>query len=158
MGAKRRLGTRTSDLGERFIAGLRGLTAAAAIVTILAGCRTVSAPGVPIRLSGLDGVPIERVETVIEAIEKDLKTHAIERVEDGARYHLQGHLGISEREDGRRLAFVWDIFDAERTRVRRISAETATASTTVSEASDAEIGTVSTKAMDEVAAFLAEQR
>lgn len=145
-------------MGERFIAGLRGLAAAAAVATILAGCRTVSAPGVPIRLSGLDGVPIERVETVIGAIEKDLAAHAIERVEDGARYHLQGHLGITEREDGRHLAFVWDIFDSERTRVRRISAETATSSASVSDASDAEIGSVSAKAMDEVAAFLAEQR
>lgn len=145
-------------MGERFIAGLRGLAAAAAVATILAGCRTVSAPGVPIRLSGLDGVPIERVETVIGAIEKDLAAHAIERVEDGARYHLQGHLGITEREDGRHLAFVWDIFDSERTRVRRISAEAATSSASVSDASDAEIGSVSAKAMDEVAAFLAEQR
>ena len=145
-------------MGERFIAGLRGLASAAAILTVLAGCRTISAPGVPIRISGLDGVPIERVETVIGAIEKDLKSHSIDRVEDGARYHLQGHLGISEREDGRHLAFVWDIFDADRTRVRRVSAETATTSGSVSDASDTEIGTVSAKAMDEVAAFLAEQR
>jgi hypothetical protein len=142
----------------RVIAGLRGVAGAAAILTVLGGCRTVSAPGVPVRISGLDGVPIERVEAVIGAIETDLKARSIERVEDGARFYLQGHLSVSEREGVRHLGFVWDIFDADRTRVRRVSAETATSSGTVSEATDAEIGSVSAKAMDGVAAFLVEQR
>ncbi|KAA2236678.1 hypothetical protein [Salinarimonas soli] len=95
----------------------------------LAGCQTaggalVSAPGVPIAVESIEGAP----QGVQSALQGELASAAQERrmtlVGAGAdaRYRVRGYLSAETTEDGSTaVAFVWDVFDAEKRRAKRVA-------------------------------------
>jgi hypothetical protein len=125
---------------------------------LIAGCVSVEAPGVPIKIAAVEGMPAERHDAVIAVVRGEALVHAIELTETDPRFFLRGYLGLQERDGEMRLGFVWDVFDANRTRARRITADVATSSASWDEVGEAEIRNAAAKAMNEVAAFLAERR
>jgi hypothetical protein len=106
---------------------IRGLALAA--TAGLAGCQTlgtpvVSAPGVPIAVESIEGAPVG----VQNALQGELASAAEERrmtlVGAGgeARYRVRGYLSTEPAEGGgTAVAFVWDVFDAEKRRAQRVA-------------------------------------
>ncbi len=134
---------------------------AAASLSVLGACRTVGAPGVPVTIESLDGMPAHKRAAVIEAVKREATLHEIEMSAGGKtpRYFLRGYLSVRNDDGGSQLGFVWDIFDGEQRRARRITADVDAAATspeTWDGIGDEQIRQVSAKAMNEVAAFLAE--
>lgn len=125
---------------------------------LIAGCVSVDAPGVPVKIAAVEGMPVERHDTVIAAVRGEALVHSIELTETNPRFYLRGYLGLQDRDGETRLGFVWDVFNADQTRARRITADVGTSSASWDDVGDAEIRNAAAKAMTEVAAFLAERR
>jgi hypothetical protein len=95
----------------------------------LAGCQAagpsvVSAPGVPIAVESIEGAP----EGVQAALQGELASAAEQRrmtlvgIGDDARYRVRGYLSTEPTADGgTAIAFVWDVFDAQKRRAQRVS-------------------------------------
>jgi len=95
----------------------------------LAGCqstagRVVSAPGVPIAVESIEGAP----QGVQSALQGELASAAQDRrmtlvgAGDDARYRVRGYLSTeTTAEGGTAVAFVWDVFDAQNRRAKRVA-------------------------------------
>jgi uncharacterized lipoprotein YmbA len=109
-----------------------------ACALLLAGCQSagdstlslsgiggarVDAPGVPIALESIDGAPDALKVEFTSALVSEASARRVEVVpsEGQARYRLRGYLTAYQSDDGRAmLAFVWDVFDAGKRRMRRL--------------------------------------
>ncbi len=98
-------------------------------VLALAGCQTagqavVSAPGVPVAVESIEGAP----QGVSSALQGELASAAEQRrmtlvgAGSDARYRVRGYLSAEPTADGgTEVAFVWDVFDAEKRRAKRVT-------------------------------------
>ncbi|MBS7704427.1 hypothetical protein [Chelatococcus asaccharovorans] len=79
-------------------------------------------PGMPIALESIEGAP----DAVKSELSTALATAAVARKVElvsgtDARYRLKGYLTAYDRQDGStELAFVWDVFDGDKRRAKRI--------------------------------------
>ena len=144
--------------------------AAAAILTIgLGGCQGSgsyaglkgSPAGVPILFESIDGPPAP----VKTALAGELSTAARERhvsiagAGTQARYRVRGYVSTEKTADGgAALAFVWDVFDAEKHRAKRITGSSPVTGSAPSWSGldqDA-LAQLAAQSMDEIATFLSE--
>jgi hypothetical protein len=117
-------------------------------------------PGVPVALISLQGAP----ETVTSRLSSAISQQAARReiiivgVDGKPRYQLRGYVSAQANGGGTaELAWVFDVYDAQRKRAQRISGlEPLRASGDVwSALTDQDIQKVAFKSVDEIAAFLA---
>ncbi len=134
------------------------LCAPVLLAFLITGCVSVDAPRIPVKIAAVEGMPVERHDAVIAAVRGEALVHSIELTETNPRFYLRGYLGLQDRDGETRLGFVWDVFNADQTRARRITADVGTSSASWDDVGDAEIRNAAAKAMTEVAAFLAERR
>jgi len=89
-----------------------------------AGQRFVSAPGVPIAVESIEGAP-SPVQSALQgelASAADARQMTLVGAGAQARYRVRGYLSTTPTEDGgAALAFVWDVFDAEKRRAQRVT-------------------------------------
>jgi hypothetical protein len=88
----------------------------------LGGAR-VSAPGVPIAVESIAGAPDGVTSRFSTALATEASARQVELVggESNARYRVRGYLSAEPTEDGSTsLAFVWDVFDAQKKRAQRV--------------------------------------
>lgn len=120
----------------------------------------VSAPGVPIALDAIEGVPEGLSGKVNDAVLNQAMQRRIELVSttDPARYHLKGYFTATPTEGGStEVTLVWDVFDASRKRAQRV---TSTASAPGQSADpwdrvgDPQIMKVTSQSMNEIASFI----
>jgi hypothetical protein len=143
--------------------------AAAAMVVGLAACQSGSLmggspAGIPIAFESIDGPP-PPVKTMLE---EELVSAASSRqvelagMDSQARYRVRGYLSAeASAEGGTALAFVWDVFDAEKRRAKRLTGSSAirVASGDVWTGLDREaLRKLAAQSMDEIAGFLSESR
>jgi hypothetical protein len=115
--------------------------------------------GVPVALVSLDGAP----EAVISKLSSAIASQAARRditivgVDGKPRYQVRGYLAAHALSDGKaELSWAFDIFDAQRKRARRFSGqEPLSSGQDWSAVTDGQLQTVASKALDEVAEFLA---
>jgi hypothetical protein len=134
------------------------LCAPVLLAFLVAGCVSIDTTRVPVKIAAVEGMPVERHDAVIAAVRGEALVNSIELTETNPRFYLRGYLGLQERDGETRLGFVWDVFDADQTRARRITADVATSSASWDDVGETEIRNAAAKAMNEVAAFLAEKR
>lgn len=85
--------------------------------------RNVSAPGVPIAVESIAGAPDTVTTNFSSALASEASARQVELVggSDKARYRVRGYLSAQPTDDGSTaLAFVWDVFDAQKKRAQRV--------------------------------------
>jgi hypothetical protein len=129
----------------------------------LASCQTAGSPaGKPIAFESIEGAPAEVRTALAGELAFAATARQVELAGTGspARYRVRGYLKTEPTADGgTALAFVWDVFDADQRRARRV-----TGSAPIKAASgknpwdglDKEaLARLAARSMDEIATFLA---
>ncbi|WP_210485104.1 hypothetical protein [Microvirga antarctica] len=117
-----------------------------------------SPEGIPIALESIDG-PSSKVRT---ALIGELNTAATDRKVElvgataQARYRVRGYLSAEKAEGGTKVAYVWDVFDSENKRAKRLTGTSPIlVSYTSLAALDKEtLARLANSSMDEIAEFL----
>lgn len=105
---------------------------AALLLLGLAACQStaggpgplVSAPGVPITLSVVNGPPGDLDGALQRELQAAAAARRVEVVDEpgSARYRVMGYLSTEPTpEGGTAVAYVWDVFDAAKRRARRVA-------------------------------------
>lgn len=122
-----------SDTGTRIprLSTLGRLTLAATLLTGLAACQSGglafnggSPAGKPVAVESIEGVPPAIGSALASEMQTEAAARQVEMVGMGqpARYRLRGYLTTETGESGEsRLAYVFDVFDAEKRRARRVT-------------------------------------
>ncbi|HEX2553637.1 MAG TPA: hypothetical protein VHL98_08050 [Microvirga sp.] len=123
-----------------------------------------SPAGVPIALEVMDGPPAP----VRTALTQELVTAASARQVElagaaaPARYRVRGYLSTeTDAEGGLALAYVWDVFDAEKRRATRLTGSSPLRTAAADPWGDIDQDTIAKlagRSMDEIAAFLTETK
>ena len=146
---------------------------AAALVAGLPACQGSSGPfagiggspeGVPVAFESIEGAP----QPVKTALASELVAAASSRrvdlagSESPARYRLRGYLSTETNAEGEpRLAFVWDVFDAEKRRAKRLTGSSpmrASAADPWSGLDKETLAKLAAESMDEIAGFLSQSK
>lgn len=121
-----------------------------------------SPAGVPVALESIDGVPTG----VKTAFTSELAAAASSREVDladsssTARYRVRGYVSREVGSDGApAMAFVWDVYDVQNRRARRLTGSSPMRGSSDASALDKEtLAKLAAMSMDEIATFLAEAR
>lgn len=140
---------------------------ALALPFALAACQSTggalfggSPAGVPVAIEIMDGPP----DAVRLALKDELAVAAANRsvemanLEKPARYTIRGYITAQETEEGAALAYVWDVFDAQKQRARRLEGSTPAPTSDWAGLDGAALSSLAGRSMDEIARFLAETK
>lgn len=149
------------------------LCAATAMIAGLGACQTSggtfanlqgSPSGVPIAFESIEGAPAP----VQAALVDELATAATSRKVDiattdaAARYRVRGYLSTEITGNGETtVAFVWDVFDAEKRRAKRVTGTSPIGGSSTDPwagLDKAALSRLAAASMDEIAGFLAEAK
>jgi len=121
-----------------------------------------SPAGVPVSVESIDGPPPAVATAFASALVGAAADRQVDLVALGspARYRMRGYLSSGTGPDGSpELAFVWDVFDAEKRRARRLAGSSPVATDGDWAALDRDaLENLAAKSMDEIALFLAEAK
>ncbi len=120
------------------------------------------APGVPIAVESISGAPDGVRGTFTSALSSEASARRVDIVDPATnpRYRVRGYLAAQPTDDGQTaLAFVWDVFDAQKKRAQRVQG------TTVARGSSGDwtgvdqttVNKAASESMDQIAQFLAGQ-
>jgi hypothetical protein len=141
---------------------------AAAIACALAGCQgggfglsQGSPAGKPIAFESIEGPPPAVQTALAGELAAAASARQVELVGNGAdaRYRLRGYLTAESGADGEtRLAFVWDVFDAQARRAQRVTGSAPVKAPSKKNPWDGldkeALARLAAKSMDEIATFL----
>jgi hypothetical protein len=139
-----------------------GRLAAMAMTMALGACQgplmSGSPEGVPVAVESIDGAPAP-VQT---ALLNELATAASDRKVDlvgsnaEARYRVRGYLSTATEDGETKVSYVWDVFDAQKRRAKRLegSRPVTLASGSVSAIDKETLAKLAQSSMDEIADFL----
>ncbi|MBX3540833.1 MAG: hypothetical protein KF735_24545 [Chelatococcus sp.] len=145
-----------------------------AVTLALGACQTSptamnAPPGMPVALESIEGAPDPVKSELSTALASAAAARKVELVSGtDARYRLKGYLTAYDRQDGStELAFVWDVFDGDKRRAKRIEGTSFAVPGSAANANGARtkdawtsvdqtvIDKVASTSMSEVAGFLA---
>jgi hypothetical protein len=143
-----------------------GRLLAVALAAGLAACQasgsamTGSPAGVPIALESIDGPPTRIRTALIGELSNAATDRKVELVgaDAQARYRVRGYLSAETAEGGgTKLAYVWDVFDAQNKRARRLTGTSpvSVSYTSLSTLDKETLARLANSSMDEIAEFLA---
>lgn len=142
--------------------------AAAGLFLGLAACQSAglggSPAGVPIAVEIIDGPPAAVRTALASELVEAANERQVEIVGTGApaRYRLRGYLSTETAPEGETsLAFVWDVFDAEKRRAKRLTGSSPIRSAAANpwNGLDKEaLAKLAAQSMDEIAGFLSEAK
>jgi len=145
------------------MSGIRSARRLAVIAAMLAlgacqGTLGGTPEGVPVALESIDGAPAP----VRTALADELVTAASERKVElvgssaEARYRVRGYLSTETQDGETKVAYVWDVFDAEKKRAKRLagSSPVRVPSGSISTMDKETLARLAQASMDEIAQFL----
>lgn len=131
-----------------------------ALTLALGACQASlgSPEGVPVALESIDGAPAP----VRSALANELAAAASERRVElvgssaEARYRVRGYLSTETADGETKVAYVWDVFDAQNRRAKRLagSSPARIASGSISATDRETLARLAQASMDEIAGFL----
>ena len=130
--------------------------------TTTASRAPTQAPGVPIAVESISGAPDGVRGTFTSALSSEASARRVDIVDPATnpRYRVRGYLAAQPTDDGQTaLAFVWDVFDAQKKRAQRVQGATV-ARASAGDWTGVDQSTVNKAAsdsMDQIAQFLAGQ-
>jgi hypothetical protein len=146
------------------MAGWGAPSLTALVACALASCQTAggSPAGKPIAFESIEGAPVEVRTALAGELASAATARQIELVGTGnpARYRVRGYLKAEPTADGgTALTFVWDVFDADQRRARRVTGSSPIRSASKKNPWDGldkeALARLAAKSMDEIATFLA---
>ena len=142
--------------------------AAAGLFLGLAACQSAglggSPAGVPIAVEIIDGPPAPVRTALAGELVAAANERQVEIVATGApaRYRVRGYLSTETNPEGETsLAFVWDVFDAEKRRAKRLTGSSPIRSAAANPWSGLDkeaLAKLAAQSMDEIAGFLSEAK
>ncbi|MBM6592778.1 hypothetical protein [Microvirga pudoricolor] len=147
----------------------KGLRLAALLPTMalaagLAACQGDSASlrggspeGVPIVLESIDGAPAPVKTALVDELTTAAASRKVELVGTGteARYRVRGYLTTETAGGETSVAYVWDVFDAQKRRAQRLAGSSPVKVASWSELDKETLAKLAGSSMDEIAEFLA---
>lgn len=129
-------------------------------ISSLGGAR-IAAPGVPIAVESIAGAPDGVTSRFSTALASEASARQVELVggDTNARYRVRGYLSAEPTEDGSTsLAFVWDVFDAQKKRAQRVQgasiASTRAGANPWDAVDQSTVSKAAAESMDAIAGFL----
>lgn len=120
------------------------------------------APGVPIAVDSISGGPDTVRGAFSSAMSSEASARRVQIVDPATnpRYRVRGYLAAQPTEDGQTaLAFVWDVFDAQKRRAQRVEGSTVARSSTGdwTGVDQTTVNKAASDSMDQIAQFLVGQ-
>jgi hypothetical protein len=146
------------------MAGTKGWErlAAAAMMISLGACQgsvSGSPEGVPVALESIDGAPAKVQTALIGELTTAASDRKVELVGSSAqaRYRMRGYISTETNEGETKVAYVWDVFDAQKRRAKRLagSSPVSIGSSSISSIDKETLAKLAAASMDEIAEFLA---
>lgn len=141
-----------------------GRIAAVMMMAALGACNgsggfSGSPEGVPIALESIDGAPAPMKTALLAEMSTAATDRKVELVgaTSPARYRVRGYLS-TEVEDGQtKVSYVWDVFDSEKRRAKRLAGTSPmrVPSGSISSLDKETLAKLASASMDEIAEFLA---
>jgi hypothetical protein len=143
------------------MAGMKhaGRLAAMVVTAALGACQgsfSGSPQGVPVALESIDGAPTP----IRTALVDELTSAATDRKVDlvgasaEARYRVRGYLSTSTEDGETKVAYVWDVFDSQKRRAKRLAGSSPAPASSISDLDKAALARLAQTSMDEIAEFL----
>lgn len=151
------------------MAGMKraGRAAALAMTVLLGACQTdsfsnASPEGVPIALESIDGAPPPVRTALIDELTTAAASRKVELVGSAAqaRYRVRGYLSTETLNGETKVAYVWDVFDSEKRRAKRLTGTSPArvAAKSISALDKETLAKLASASMDEIADFLSAAR
>ncbi len=120
------------------------------------------APGVPIAVESISGAPDGVRGTFTSALSSEASARRVDIVDPATnpRYRVRGYLAAQPTDDGQTaLAFVWDVFDAQKRRAQRVQGSTLVRASAGdwTGVDQTTVNKAASESMDRIAQFLAGQ-
>lgn len=117
-----------------------------------------SPEGVPIALESIDGAPPEVRTALLGELSTAASDRKVELVGESAeaRYRVRGYLSTETENGETKVAYVWDVFDAEKRRAKRLAGASPVRipSGSISQLDKETLAKLAGASMDEIAEFL----
>ena len=141
--------------------------AAPALLLGLAACQETgslsamrgSPAGIPVALESIDGIPANTKTALTSELTAAASSRQVELAgaASSARYRVRGYVSKETTAEGTSLAFVWDVYDAEKRRAKRLTGSSPIGSDP-SGLDKETLAKLAAMSMDEIAEFLAETK
>ncbi|MFC4172246.1 hypothetical protein ACFOYU_09270 [Microvirga sp. GCM10011540] len=139
-----------------------GWFAAALMAVSLGACQGTSfsgsPEGVPIALESIDGAPPPVRTALIDELNTAASDRKVELVgaSADARYRVRGYLSTETTGGETKVAYVWDVFDSQRRRAKRLagSSPAQVSSGSLTDLDKETLAKLAGASMDEIAEFL----
>jgi hypothetical protein len=122
------------------------------------GSLTGSPEGVPVALESIDGAPAPVRTALIGELATAASDRKVELVGSSAeaRYRVRGYLSTETSDGVTTVAYVWDVFDAQKRRAKRLagSSPVRVPSGSISSLDKETLAKLAQSSMDEIAEFL----
>ncbi|MGO4386448.1 hypothetical protein AB4Y85_02830 [Microvirga sp. 2YAF29] len=139
-----------------------GRLAATAMMVSLGACQgsvSSSPEGVPVALESIDGAPAKVQTALIDELSNAATDRKVELVGSSAqaRYRVRGYISTETADGETKVAYVWDVFDAQKRRAKRLagSSPVSIGSGSISSIDKETLSKLAAASMDEIAEFLA---
>ena len=139
----------------------KGWFAAALMAVSLGACQggsfSGSPEGVPIALESIDGAPAPVRTALIDELSTAASDRKVELVGASAeaRYRVRGYLSTETTEGRTKVAYVWDVFDSQKRRAKRLEGSSPVPAASISSLDKQALAKLAQASMDEIAEFLA---
>jgi hypothetical protein len=133
--------------------------AAIMLTAALGACQgtfSASPEGIPVALESIDGAPAP----IRTALAEELATAATDRKVDlvgasaEARYRVRGYLSTATEDGETKVAYVWDIFDSQKRRAKRLEGSSPASVASISSLDKQGLAMLAQASMGEIADFL----
>jgi hypothetical protein len=137
-----------------------GRLAAVIVTAALGACQGLggSPEGVPVALESIDGAPAPIRTALMDELTNAASDRKVELVGSStdARYRVRGYLSTATEDGETKVAYVWDVFDAQKRRAKRLegSSPVPAASGSMSNLDKEALAKLAKASMDEIAEFL----
>ena len=143
------------------MAGMKRMGRLVAVIaaTALGACQGSlggSPEGVPVALESIDGAPAPIRTALADELATAASTRKVELVgaSGEARYRVRGYLSASMEDGQTRVSYVWDVFDAQKRRAKRLEGSSAVPASSMSALDKEALASLAQASMDEIAGFL----
>jgi hypothetical protein len=133
--------------------------AAIMLTAALGACQstfTASPEGIPVALESIDGAPAP----IRTALAEELAVAATDRKVDlvgasaEARYRVRGYLSTATEDGETKVAYVWDVFDSQKRRAKRLEGSSPAPVASISSLDKQALAKLAQASMGEIAEFL----
>ncbi|PVE23041.1 hypothetical protein DC522_17630 [Microvirga sp. KLBC 81] len=143
-----------------------GRLAAMAITMVLGACQGSllggSPEGVPVAFESIDGAPAPVQTALLDELATAASDRKVELVGSSAqaRYRVRGYLSTATEDGETKVSYVWDVFDSQKRRAKRLEGSRAVtlASGSISAIDKETLAKLAQSSMDEIAEFLSNSK